>query len=43
MEARGDDATWITFEHALSPELLEQRQDGWTRIAEQLTATMRSS
>jgi uncharacterized protein YndB with AHSA1/START domain len=41
LEPRGETETFMTIHHALlSPELIDQHQSGWLRIAEQLAAEL---
>jgi uncharacterized protein YndB with AHSA1/START domain len=40
-EPRGDNETFMTIHHTLlPPDLVEQHQSGWARIAEQLDAEL---
>jgi uncharacterized protein YndB with AHSA1/START domain len=41
LEPRGDNETFMTIHHALlPPDLVQQHQSGWARIAEQLGAEL---
>jgi uncharacterized protein YndB with AHSA1/START domain len=41
LEPRGDNETYMTIHHTLlPPDLIDQHQTGWTRIADQLAAEL---
>jgi uncharacterized protein YndB with AHSA1/START domain len=41
LESTGNNETWMTIHHALlPPELIDQHQSGWARIAEQLAVEL---